>query len=551
MATPRIAAEARTLYRLQAVEPDLDHLLDVFNLAQLDERGATLEVTQVGGIQALFLHSAFVLDEASWCSDARATTKSTVCYDEKRSGALLVFVLDGSAYALGYGQGHRMIPEHLKDPRFGLCFVARRLDPDAVKALMRRSLGAAGRTDSTLVPGGAPLWMLGLDAGAEIVRSLGGTAAPDIALTYAGHGTRPMQLIGGTGLRTRYGLDGADLVADVREIARVLREHAPADGLEAVDFVRPITDSAVLSALEDDLEERLARADATGIVLVPPTEHFDDWVRARAVRLKIGSVAREPGEVTLGDLLQRARVQRDGRRVQELKRGKIEFYRDRRFQDKTASITAYACLEVSSRLGSHRYYLMEGHWYEFDSAHVAARRATLASLFRANPSLALPQWDRANYPREEDYNALLGDQPGYLDLDEETIHSVVRRTGRVEICDVLGPDDALFIVKHGASAKALSHQFWQGVNAAQTLTQSAAARAEFAQLVARHGRGRVVPDDFTPKKIVYVILPGRDVQLTPDTIQPFAAIALAKAADILHGLGIEVEVIGIGPHDPR
>jgi uncharacterized protein (TIGR04141 family) len=529
---PRTTAEARTLYRLQAVEPDLDHLLDVFNPAQLDERGATLEVTEVGGIQALFVHSAFVLDEASWCPDARTTAKSTVCYGEKRSGALLVFVLDASAYALGYGQGHRMIPEHLKDPRFGLRFAARRLDPDAVKALMRRRLGAAGRTDSTLIPGGAPLWMLGLDAGAEIVRSLGGTAAPDIALTYAGHATRPMQLIGGTGLRTRYGLDGADLIADVREIARVLREHAPADGLEAVDFVRPITDSAVLSALEDDLEDRLARADATGIVLVPPTEHLEDWIQARAVRLKIGSVAREPGEITLEDLLQRARVQRDGRRVQELKRGRIEFYRDRRLQDKTASITAYACLEVSTNLGSHRYHLLEGHWYEFDTAHVAARRATLASLFRANPSLSLPEWDRTRHPEEKDYNALLGDQPGYLDLDKQTIHSVVRPVGRIEICDVLGPDDALLIVKHGDSAKVLSHQFWQGVNAAQTLNQSAAARAEFARLVALHGRGRIVPDDFTPKKIIYVVLPARNVQLTPDTIQPFAAIALAKAADI-------------------
>jgi uncharacterized protein (TIGR04141 family) len=551
MPETRIAAEARTLYRLQGVAPDLGRLLEAFDPIELDARGVTLEPTMLGETEALFLHSAFLHDEASWCTDARATTRCTVSYDGKDSGALLVFAVDGHAYALCYGQGHRMIPEHLKDPRFGLCLAARQLDPAAVKNLVRRSLGASGRTDSTLIPGGAPLWMLGLDAGAEIVRSLGGAAGGELALTYAHHARRPMQLIGGAGLRTRYGLSGADLIADVREISRTLRDKAPADGLEAVDFVRPITDPAILSALEDDLEDRLARADPTGIVLVPPTEHLTGWDQARAMRLKIGTVARELTEATLEDLLQRTYVQRDGHRTQALKRGRIELYRDRRRQDKIAGISPYTCLETSTSLGSHRYHLMEGRWYEFDDAHIAARRALLGSLFRPTPSLCLPHWDRTVHRVEKDYNRHLGQQPGFLDLDTETIHSPVRRTGRLEICDQLGPDDTLLIVKNGESAKALSHQLWQGINAARTLIQSAASRAEFAELVARLGGRRTIPDDFTPKKIIFAILPARNAPLTPETLQPFAVIALTKAAEILHGLGIEVEVIGIGARDPR
>lgn len=552
MSKTRAATAPLTLYRLTGIAADLDALLEAFcpvNQAARNEN-MEMEVVDLGEIEALFLHRAFATDDASWCADARALTGLRIGYPHHDSGAVLVFALDGHAYALCYGRGHRLVPGELVDRGFGRACASRRLHSAGVKTVTRRSVGARSRTDTTLMHHGGPLSALGLEVGTQVVRSLGGAARESHALTYTRRTKRPGRLTGGDGLHLRYGLTGADLIADIRELDRSLREEAPAEGFEAVDLVRKIEDPEILAALEADLEARLACNDPADMALVPPHEHIENWQQARAVDLHIGSAVRHLEEATLEEVLNRCFKQLDGQILAALKTGRIHLYSDPRRRERTGTVNTHKCLEVASSLGPRTFHLIEGDWYEFDEAHIAGRRALLAELFRPTPSLSLPAWDRKLYPKEADYNArVLGGLPGFLCLDEELIP--VPGRGRLEICDALGPDDALLVVKHGGKSRDLSHQFAQGVNAARALRQSATVRAAFAARVAERSGGRTIPEDFTPKKMIYVILPARDVPLTPETLQPFAVLALAEAAETLRGMGIEVEVIGIGAHDPR
>lgn len=552
MSKTRAATAPLTLYRLTGIPADLDALLEAFCPVNHPARAQNMEmeVVDLGEIEALFLHRAFANNDASWCPDARALTKLRISYPHHDSGAVLTLALDGHAYALCYGQGHRLVPGELVERGFGRACAARRLHSKGVKTVVRRSVGARSRTDSTLMHHGGPLSALGLEHGTQIVRSLGGATREGHALTYTRRTKRPGRLTGGDGLNVRFGLTGPDLIADIRELARSLREEAPADGLEAVDLVRKIEDPEILAALEADLEARLARNDPADMALVPPHEHIENWQQARVVDLHIGSTARHLDEATLDEVLTRCFKQSAGRRLTALKTGRIHLYSDPRRRERTSTVNTHKCLEVATSLGSRTFHLIEGDWYEFDEAHIAGRRALLTDLFRPVRSLSLPTWDRKLYPKEADYNALaLGTMPGFLNLDRKLI--AVPGRGRLEICDALGPDDTLIVVKHGGNSKELSHQFAQGVNAARALRQSATTRAEFVALVAEHGGGRTIPADFTPKKMIYAILPARDIPLTPDTLQPFAVLALAEAAETLRGMGIEVEVIGIGTHDPR
>jgi uncharacterized protein (TIGR04141 family) len=58
-------------------------------------------------------------------------------------------------------------------------------------------------------------------------------------------------------------------------------------------------------------------------------------------------------------------------------------------------------------------------------------------------------------------------------------------------------------------------------------------------------RGRVLPEDFRPRKVVYAILLENGKELTADTLFPFSQASLAHAARTLSMYDIDVEVIGI------
>ncbi|MFF2541675.1 DUF6119 family protein [Kitasatospora sp. NPDC058063] len=535
-----------TLYRLQGVGDDLGRALDLFDPHYLDEHQATLDMCRLGDVDAAFLQADFALERATWCSAAQETTGIAVQHAEHRSGGVLLFGLDDEVYAMGYGQGHLLIPDEAKDPRFGIAFVARRIAEGRVQQLVRRRPGA-GRIDSTHVADGTSLWMVGLAAGAEIVRRLGGEA-PQVAFTSAGRDSRAVHLEGGKGLRTRFGLAGADLIADVREIARVLREEPLTPGLEAVDYLLPVSDPLLLLELEADLDHRLGSGDASGIVVVPPAERLRVWTQARSFTLRIGSIPLFVDEVTVADVVRRAALQKDTRRVHELKRGQVLLFADPKHRERTASLSVYKCLEVVASLGSRRFFLTEGHWYELDAAHLAAQRTRIAGLFSPAPSLDIPAWDRTHHKDEADYNNWLPSQrKGFINLDRKLVKNTMVSHGSIEVCDHLAPDNTFVLVKRAAGSRELSHLFAQAVVAAKTLHASADARAAFAELVAKHGR--VIPDDFVPKRMVLAVLHERDLVLSPDTMLPFSLTALAETADFLAGYGIELEVIGISPAD--
>ena len=167
--------------------------------------------------------------------------------------------MDGTAYALSYGNGYRLIPDELKDQRFGLSFLIRRLDGDQVRDLVRRRANARGRTDSTVVVAGAPVWMLGVAENVEIIRRIGGRAK-NLKVTFSSD-DREVNVEGSVGLRMRFGVKPDALVADIRECARVCREEEPDPALEFIEYVQPVTDADTKAVLDDELEKLLA---ATG-----------------------------------------------------------------------------------------------------------------------------------------------------------------------------------------------------------------------------------------------------------------------------------------------
>jgi menaquinone-dependent protoporphyrinogen IX oxidase len=198
----------------------------------------------------------------------------------------------------------------------------------------------------------------------------------------------------------------------------------------------------------------------------------------------------------------------------------------------------------TGKLARKHLSFLDGHWYEIDAHYLQTHHAHVARLLNIPPSLDLPRWDTTW--AERDYNDWVPlNRAGYVCLDRRGIRGGLHRHSGAEVCDLLAPGDELVHVKRAHGSAPLSHLFSQGLVAAEALLCSPDLRARFAAEVQERGKGRTVPLDFTPKKIVFAILLKDGELLTPETLFPFSHVTLAHTARTLERRGIAVEVIGI------
>jgi len=520
---------------------------------QLAEVGAVVHRIHVAGAPAIWIGVPGVSDRAEWCKDASITTGLDVPFTDCRSSGVLLIGLDDTAYAMSYGSGYVLIPDRLKDRRFGMSFVVRRLNPEQVSDVVRRRPDGRGLTDSTLVAAGAPVWTLGITENAEIIRRIGGRAK-DLKTTFGARDDRPVNVEGATGLRTRYAVEPDKLIADIREIERVCREEEPDPAFGFVEHVQPVADPDTLAALSGELEALLAWDDvdlgAEYLVPVVPGSVVKHYHEARSLTVKIGSIstAVPHGTLKLDDILRRTRLQGDGTRLAALQKGRVALNSDEDGRQVLACADADHWLEANLSLGIRRFVLLDGEWFEIGAEYVRTSRDAIARLFPDVPSVVLPAWSLASRRAERDYNEFVAarfpDQ--FLCLDRnQGMRSPLGARSSLEACDLLGPGNELIHVKRASGSAPLSHLFFQGLISAETLMASAVAREQFASAVAALPRGRVLPDDFRPRKVVYAILLENGKELSADTLFPFSQASLAHAARTLGMYDIDVEVIGI------
>ncbi|MFI1851315.1 TIGR04141 family sporadically distributed protein [Streptomyces sp. NPDC020480] len=547
MATSTSGTSKRTLYRLTGVAPTVDAMFGVLDPTRLDAVGAELDFPgERLGVPALLVTGSFEQPVASWCGEIIRTTGCEVSRPVNRSAGLLMLAVDGEVYAIGYDQGFRLVPDRVKDRRFGLSFVIRRVDPAQIRDLVSHTPGG-GRTDITLVPGGAPVWSLGVQEHAQIVRRLGGRL-DGIQLTIAQDDrTKISSVEGGTGLRMRLGIDAADLVADIRAIARVLRDEAPAPELEFVEHIVPVKDADLATRLEERLDDMLGEVPDGRIAVAVPSDRWDDYGAAQAFATKVHSPeARLTDDFSLDYVLNRARVQRAGTRFAALRDGTVTLYAHTRAEkgDVVWTSSVLRWIEAEVVLGARRFFLLDGQWYEIGEAYLEAIRSQVERLITDTSSVDLPAWVLGD--KERDYNESVPDlRPGYVCFDRDNVRTALHRGNGVEICDLLSPDDVLVMVKRAKGSDALSHLFGQAVVAVQTLLHSPEAGDGFARKVAAARPGRPLPEGFRPSRVVFAILLKDGTDLTADTLFPFSQVTLVQTAKILEAWGVEVEVIGI------
>lgn len=544
------STSTRTLYRLRGVVSTMDAMFDALDIEHLTEIGASIHIADTWmGTPAFLITAGLELGEAEWCAEFARTTGVRVSEEVRRTAALLLIAVDEDVYAIGRDQGYRLIPRHHKDQRFGLSFAIRQIDPLHIRGLVSNTLGRA-RTDIAIVPGGASAPSLGIRDHARIVRRLGGYL-DGIELTRARNGRgQVFAADGGSGLRLPLGIEPGDLISDIREIARACRDRSPQPDLEFVEQIMPVQEADTLSALDLALDEALGLP-AHGLVTdTVPMDHLHDFEVASACQMKINSSeAYHSDGFELDYVLGRARVQRAGRRLESLRQGTVTLCRHRgtraRAYDVLATTNVLRWVEAEISLGSRRFCLMDGEWYEFGAVYMDAVRAVVAPLFVGVTGLNPPSWDLSKDEGAYNRHAALK-RDGWVCLDRKNVKNPFNATNQVEICDLLTPDNTLIFVKRAHGSGPLSHLFNQARVAVELLQESAEVRAQFALRVFEASEGnRTLPENFTPKHLAFAILLKNGTELTPESLFPFSLITLAQTVKTLTAKGVTVEVVGI------
>jgi uncharacterized protein (TIGR04141 family) len=535
-----------TLYRLTGVRPDIEGMVDALDTETVARSGLDLHFPSALAVPSVAVVGRFERAAPEWRRHFAITTGLDVAEPESHGACLLLLAVDEHVYAIGYGAGFRLVPESKKDPRFGLRVAIRVLDPAQVRDLVRRSPALYGRTDATIVPGGMPIWAFGVEEHTDVVGRAGG-ATRRLGLTCAHGEDDSIAIEGASGLRVRLGVRPADLVADLREIARALDADAR-PGLEFIDAFQPVGDELTTLLLDDELDRLLSGGEDAGLGRVHPVvpiAKLRDFEAARGFIIRFAGMAWRTAGPDLPYLLRRSRSQRDGRRIERLRAGRIELYTDPGCTELISGSSTLKWLEVSVSLGERSFFLMEGRWYEIGTGYLAARRRETEDLITADPGFQLPPWE-AGWD-EKRYNLHVSDVlPGAVCLDRQGVRTRLHPGNGVEACDVLTRDDVLVHVKRADASAPLSHLFAQGLVSMETLrTPEGASR--FAEVVASASGGRRrIALPFTPRKIVFAILLKAGEQLAVDTLFPFSQVTLANVARTIQSrYGVRVEVVGI------
>ncbi|HEV7627683.1 MAG TPA: DUF6119 family protein, partial [Streptomyces sp.] len=438
-------------------------------------------------------------------------------------------------------------PECL-DLGFGLDFALRCLDGDSISLVRRHFMDTRGRTDENSTTRSGSLRDLGTEWIGSVLSKITGNAA-ELPLTYASHSRGPTR-VSCTDVSVTLPLAHSprQFLQDLTVIEDICARPDPLPGLEALARVRSLHRrgrSTLVQELDTRLDGLLGGGDASALALSVPDECAAQTEQARGVRITCGSRVVQVEEISLADILRLVRNRRDGRRLAALKSLRVELFADADCRERLAppvSGSRWITAEVPGPRASHFFW--QGRWYEVGAEYVEALREEVADLLARPSSVELPCWPVGM--EEKDFNKEAAKQDGYECFDRQTVRTANFGGGGLEICDVLGPEGQLIMVKKAdKGTSGLSHLFAQARAAVETLRFDADVREKFLARVAELRPGRPAEDVLATPTVVLAIRLKKGVPITADSLFPFAQVILLQTAVALRGMGARVEIVPV------
>lgn len=530
----------RTVYRLVGVEPRPVSMLDVLDLEQYDDLEYTVTIPEEHlRCPSLLVSGQFAIHRAPLCDEVRGLTGHDVELPRLEAAVLLIAAVEDEVFAVGFGQGWRLVPEEHKDPAFGLRVAVRAVDPDQVHDVVRRRLSGRGRQDATRVASGLRIAEIGLIQYTELVRELGGRLeARRLGLPRDGE----VKVVGSAGLRMPLPTEPQVFRDSLTALVKISATE-PHPDLAFVEAIAPVRAPSVIQRLDEKLDAALADPADDSVSAAVPTTVMDKAASAATCTLHVGGTRlRNLDACTVADL--RTCTSGLHRPSEALRKGRVYLHGES--GEHLGSTLAIKWVETWKAEAYRHYFLVEGNWYESGTDYLDSIDRDVTQLIVPSTSFSLPSWYRGEHERE--YNERVQREFGvdrFLCLDRTHVRTKLHRYNGLEVCDQLGPDDELVCIKPADRAGPLDHLVVQALAGVQALLYDEDAREKFRELVYEESGGvRSIPLEFRPRRVVLGIHLKTGKTLNSSTLFPLARIALVNMARTLRP-DVDVEVVGI------
>ncbi|WP_176929966.1 DUF6119 family protein [Lentzea albidocapillata] len=515
-----------------------------------------VEFVRVGNRPGLLVHGWSEPEEIGWNSMVHTLTGVDLGYERRVASAAVFVDVDGTIYVVTFNHGWRLIRDSRVNRAFGIDFAVRVVDDDEIQQLTRWALSSKSRVDRNAVPSGQGLWSFGLREHAELVRELVAKARADLPVQLTHLRPKPhrrnpwLRLECRDGLKLPLSVEGTGLVADLREINKVLAEYPVVDALAPLQWVKrvPAGDER-REVLELAVAELLAGNGTIGgeVGISYPAKYFEG-PDVHCYRGSINGTVIDTDELTLEHISRPLHLAPPQTRLSSLRSGHIDGY-DEHGKSSSDGMSALQWIAAEVNLNQGRHILLDGEWFALGEEYVSHVDSVVRKAFASPPPWSLPAWNDAPPNKdgkihEDDYNKHVANtgKKRFVCMDKKLVTTRAHPRG-FEACDLLGPGDSLVHVKRTSSSTGsspLSHLFAQGLVAAESFT-NADTWEKFRQLVAKQNPARAQKMGPRPGSVVFAIHRS-DKPLTADSLFTFARSTLVSAWNTLTTYGIPVHV---------
>jgi uncharacterized protein (TIGR04141 family) len=499
------------------------------------------------GLTGLLVTGVVAREQPGWAPFVESLTGLPVGLCSSAVSGVVLLRRDRTDYALSFGMGHYMIDSSRIDPGFALGFAVRCLDEDGLTLVRRHLMDPRGRTDQSAISSGTRIRELGIERAGVIVNKIIG-AISKVPLTHAlTRGKAVRVQASDRFVKLPLAAEPEAFGADLDAIEEVCLRGAPLPELAFIEDIRPLPNSDdMVCRLDIELDRLLGDPSTDRLALVAPGECIEHFADAAVFRVTRGSGASLTEELELENLVSHVRDWPAGDRLRRLKTVYVELFADIACTEPLSDrCAAHRWLSADVRLDGGRYFYHQGRWYEIGAEYLSTLETELRELLDRPASVTLPPWPAGIH--EDAYNAEhVAVQNGYVLFDRKTVRTSKFRGGGLEACDVLGPQGQLIHVKQAKKSTAdLNHLFAQGAVAMETLRLDREVREKFLAQLAKSDPGRVSSDMPANPTVVFAILLKDGVELSADTLFPFAQVSLLQSVRQLQTMGASVEIVSI------
>ena len=320
------------------------------------------------------------------------------------AAATLLIPVGEAVYALSYGMGYLLIEPTFIDPGFGLSFAVRTVDPDSVRQITRTAMLSQPRYERSSVPAGQNIRWYGIEEYGEIVGRITGQLAR-VELTFNRGRKRRISVAGTDSLKVHLATDPAGLIDDLKRIGTVCEQESPIQELEFIARLRALkTKDPLIARLNAALDVLLGGGTEGELALALPLacQSVEEEHQSYRVKIGRGRFATEE-DLALETILTLTRPLPSGQRIKALRDGYIQLCADAEGEVPLSSrVKGHLWISADIALGSRRYFLHEGKWYEIGATHLEAIRSQVEDLLSNGSSISLPRWE-PRFTREDQY----------------------------------------------------------------------------------------------------------------------------------------------------